>query len=69
MRNRENDKFDSGRTHPEIYKYKECVLPLSTRQRDYTSKIARTLFRNQDSGRCSPAIESIAGEYTTVSNF
>ena len=45
MRNRENDKFDSGRTHPGIYKNKECVLPLSTRQRDYTSKIARTLFR------------------------
>jgi hypothetical protein len=30
MRNRENDKFDSGRTHPEIYKNKECVLPPST---------------------------------------
>jgi hypothetical protein len=31
MRNRENDKFDSGRTHPGIYKNKEWVLPLSTR--------------------------------------
>ncbi len=31
MRSRENDKFDSGRTHPGIYKNKECVLPLSTR--------------------------------------
>ncbi len=39
MRNRENDKFDSGRIHPGIYKNKECVLPLSTRQGDYTSKL------------------------------
>ena len=31
MKNRENDKFDSGRIHPGIYKNKECVLPLSTR--------------------------------------
>jgi hypothetical protein len=31
MRNRENNKYDSGRIHPGIYKNKQCVLPLSTR--------------------------------------
>ncbi len=30
MRNRENNKYDSGRIHPRIYKNKQCVLPLST---------------------------------------
>jgi predicted flavoprotein YhiN len=33
MLNLQNDKYDSGRTHPKIDKIKQCVRPLSTRQR------------------------------------
>ncbi len=43
MRNRENDQFDSGRTHPAIYKNKECVLPLLTRQRVNITRYLETL--------------------------
>ncbi len=43
MRNHENDKFDSGRTHPEIYKNKECVLLLSTRQLVNITRYLETL--------------------------
>jgi len=31
MRNLQNDKSDSGRTHPGTDKIEQCVLPLSTR--------------------------------------
>ncbi len=31
MRNPQNDKSDSGRTHPGTDKIQQCVLPLSTR--------------------------------------
>jgi hypothetical protein len=31
MYNLQNDKYDSGRTHPGIDKIKQCVRPLSTR--------------------------------------
>ena len=31
MRNLQNDKSDSGRTHPGIDKIQQCVRPLSTR--------------------------------------
>jgi hypothetical protein len=30
MRNLQNDKSDSGRTHPGTDKIEQCVLPLST---------------------------------------
>ncbi len=33
MRNLQNDKSDSGRTHPGTDKIEQCILPLSTRQR------------------------------------
>jgi hypothetical protein len=44
----------SGQTSPAIF------IPL---------KYVNNKFLKQDSGGTSPAIESIAGEYTTVSNF
>jgi hypothetical protein len=47
-------RLDSGQTSPAIF------IPL---------KCVNKIFLKQDSGRTSPAIESIAGEYTTVSNF
>jgi hypothetical protein len=43
MRNHENNKYDSGRIHPGIYKNKQCVLPLSTQKRVNNTRYLETL--------------------------